>query len=1047
MFLTKFSLKRPIAAVVIAVTFVLFGLVSYTLMPVDLLPAINYPIITVVTIYPGAPPEQVDSNVSRHIETAVSGVEGVLSVETTSYNSASLVMVELGYEVSLDESKLKMQEQIDSILSDLPAEAETPIVEVVDIQGVPLISLSVSGDTSSADLSSFVDTNLIPHIERMEGIYKIETEGQLSEEISIQLNPYRMASHGISQSDVTYGLSMINTSIPLGETTYNGKTVSVVSDNVIETVDMLSTVPIKPLFGGESSVLLSDIATVEVAEQKNTVVSTLNSNPNVTVHIYKKSGTNSLDIANNIELAIDELNGESEVIDISVLDNQASFITISIGNVWTSLIVGGMLAVVILFLFLRSVKAAAIIGIAIPVCVVTTIGLMFAMGVPLNIISLGGLAIGVGMVVDNAIVVLESIYKVRDEGGYTAQEAAFEGTKQVLGAVIASTLTTIAVFLPVSFTTGFTKEVFSQLSMTIVLSLSASLLSAITVVPALSVALIPKSEGAIGRGLGYVFEIMERWYGKAVEFTLSVRLLVVLLALLIFGVSISLVFVIGMEFMPPMDQGMVNVNVETDSGTSIDSLRSMAYSIEEKIYTVPHVSSVSTTYGVLVDGSTGISMTCKLVPQDMRPYVTEVAGLMREATDNLEIDIEISEVKDIMNAMFGDLGSIGSPVAVEILADDEETLREATETVRGIVENTSGAINVSTTIDRSSEDVTVTVDARKAAALGLSPMTVSTSVRSAMEGSIPLSVLSDGKELDVRVKFDERYTDTLQTLKQLQLSTYLSLDTATLSPQNIMSVIGGVDTTSVGSVQDDIPLSAIADFSVSNALSTVTKKSGKNYAQVFAFVVDRAVGDVNTEIANEIATLSLPIGVEVSYGGQQSLFTESFEGLVIALMFSVVIVYVVMAVQFNSLLNPLIIMFSLPFAFTGSFIALYLGEQSLNVCSFIGIIMLVGIVVNNAIVLIDRILYLRGLGMPRDKAVVLAATSRMRPILMTALTTILGLVPLMLITGEGTELMRPMAFVVVGGMISSTFLSLVVIPSLYSLTARERKRYSGGVAS
>lgn len=1019
MFLTKISLKRPMAALIVTMSIIAFGLFAYIQMPVDLLPSMNFPTITVITIYPGATPEQVDSMVSKHIEEAVSNINGIKYVEATSQNSASVVICEFDYEVDLKETRQKMEDQIDSIVSKLPADAEKPMVSGVDVAGSPLITLSISGESSQEDVSQFAEKYVKNSIEKITGIAKVEIEGNIENEVTIFLNPNQMDTAGISSTDVTYGLQFMNNSIPLGETIHNDKNISIVSDNIIDTVELLETVPIKSLMGN-STALLSEFSRIEVTEKRDSSASTYNSNPNVNLYVYKKTGGNSLKLATLIENEVSRLNTNDLNMKIEVTDNQASFISTSLGNVWQSLIIGGILAIIVLCLFLKSFKTAMVIGISIPVSIIATIGLMYLVNTPLNIISLGGLAIGVGMVVDNAIVVLESIYKVREEGG-NIMNSALEGTRIIVGAVFASTLTTIAVFLPVGLTTGFTKEIFAQLSTTITFSLIASFLVAITVVPMLSTKLI--STGDKKNILDKFFIGLENGYEKVLSFTVKRKFLVTISAFLLFAISIGLVPMIGTEFLPPMDQGIVKISLTLESGLRLDDIQNEVYKLEDKLYQIPEIKTIQAAMGTRQDGSTGADLSCKLIPASERIDVNAVAQNVRNSLDTAypDMDIKVTPVNDLMNAMFGDLGSFGSPISVGVSANSLDELNQISDEVKKVITEIDGTANISSTQDIKINDIKVKVDNRKAAALGLNPLSVSSFVRTAIEGSSPISVTVDGKTMDVVVRFEERYVDSLTKIKQLQLKTYTNM-LATQDNNN------------------DVALSSIASFSNTDSQSVIRKKDGMYYGEITGITIGRPSGAVNKDISTALSNYSFPMNTEISYGGQQSLFAESFAGLMNALAFSIVIVYVVMAIQFNSLLNPFVIMMSLPFAFSGSLIILLLMGLTLNVVSFIGLIMLVGIVVNNAIVLIDRITYLREHGQSLHDAIVHAGSSRMRPILMTAMTTILGLLPLLLISGDGTELMKPMAAVVVGGMVTSTLLSLAVIPALYAIFNKERKK-------
>lgn len=1015
--LTRWSLKNPSAIAVFVLAVLSFGVFSYLKMPLNLMPNIEFPIVTVVTSMPGASSTQIEEQVSSEITKRLSTISGVTEMTASSVDSASIVAVSFDYGVSLDEASDLIEDKLVGIDTVLPNEANLPAVSKVDIATMPAVSIAISSPRELSELTEMVNDIVLPKLSKVEGVASTGSVGGQKKEVVIALDPDKAAKSGIS-SEMLAGIIMgYNKSIPLGQTTYKKEKISLRSENVLESVEDLKNMTIMQMTG--EKIKLSDVCDIDIQTAPQASVSRYNGNANVDVSVYKKSGANTLSVVADVKAEIDNLNNDNSGFKINVINDESKFILLSVNNVWSNLIVGGILAIFILILFLRSVKSALIVGSAIPLSIVAAICMMYAFGVPFNMVSIGGMAIGVGMVVDNAIVVSESIYRYRSDG-FTPKKAAFLGCKLVSGAIAASTITTVAVFFPIMFSQGLTKEIFTHLSLTIIFSLVASLVIAITVIPVLSVPIggankhRSKLFTKIDQGMGKFFDALERGYGKFVGVITNKKLLVIILSVVLFGSSLMLIPLIGTEFLPSTDQGQINIVVEVEGAKTLEDSGEKVDEIEKVLRQTPEIEKILTTIGNMQSSYQSttdpsiVNVSCFLsASADRDRGLAEVSQELRDNLAGVEgATFKVAEVSSLIDGMFSGAGGMSAPVSINVTADSQDTLNDVNQKIFDVVKDTEGVINTTSSIGKQSQEIVVTVSPQKALDYGLTSMQVSGMIRNAVAGIDAGVYVEDGKNYDMIIRYKEEFVHSINKIKKMQIPT----------PAGV-----------------PVQLSDIADVEVLYSPNTITKEGTQYKATVSAFVVGRDSGSVNKDILSSIDTLGLPKDVVITAGGEQSLMDESLSGLITALIFSICLVYVVLAIQFNSFKNPFIIMMSLPFAFSGSFLLLLAMKYTLNMTSMIGMIILVGIVVNNAIVLIDRINSLRLEGKPIQRAIVLAGQTRLRPILMTALTTILGLVPVALASGDGAEIMAPMAVAVIGGMITSTLLTLIIIPVLYAL--------------
>jgi HAE1 family hydrophobic/amphiphilic exporter-1 len=708
----------------------------------------------------------------------------------------------------------------------------------------------------------------------------------------------------------------------------------------------------------------------------------------------------------------------------------STFIQKTIDNVTGMAVMGGILAVAVLYLFLRNFRTTLIIGVAIPISVIATFTLIYFNGLTLNMVSLGGLALGVGMLVDNSIVVLENIFRYRQEG-YSRIDAAQEGSDEISMAVVASTLTTIAVFAPVVFVEGIATEVFREMALTVSFSLLASLVVALTFVPMLSSKYLRVANGGEKTAkVKYISSALDKWnigfdkfdrlYRRVLAWALGHRKTAIIGLVALFVVSLLSVALVGAEFFPAMDQGYVTVNVSLPRGTVLEETERVAYRIEDMLAAVPEMDDVFVVLGSGgMGGGTNTSSAIiygKLVDMGQRSRSTfEVADYLRQqAADIAGAEISVDSMS------MGGFSMGGSPVSIQIKGDDLAELSAIADDIKEIVASVEGTREASSSLDEGKPEARVMVDRKRASIYGLNASAIASAVQGSVDGQVATRYRMGGEEIDIKVALRDETAGDLHKL-------------------------GGIMIPSPAGLQ--VPLEEVADVVIGEGPSSINRVDQVRVISVSSGIFGRDLNSVMKDVKAGIDRYPLPQGYTIEYGGENQEMVEAFTSLAKALVMAIILVYMIMASQFESLVYPFIIMFSVPFALTGAVGGLVLTGRSLNVASFLGIIMLTGIVVNNAIVLVDYINTLRSRGTERNEAILKAGPVRLRPILMTTLTTVLGLIPMTLGLGEGAELQAPLATAVIGGLLFSTVLTLVVIPVMYTIVddmgIRMRRKFSG----
>lgn len=1014
--LSKVSIQRPVTTVMVVFIVILLGIVSIGRLPVDLLPSFELPYALVMTSYNGAGPQEIESLITKPLEATVGTVSNLKNITSTSSNGSSMIFVEFNDGTDMDVAMLNMREKIDMIKGFLPEDAEDPMVMALDPNMMPIMEIGISGNQDLVKLKQIVEDEITGKIERIEGVASVSVTGGKEKEIRITLLPDKLKGYNITPSTVAQSIAAENLNLPAGEVKQGNSSLTLRAVGEFNSIEEIRTLPIITSGG---VIYLKDIAEVEEVFKEMTSYAYINGKPSISLSIQKQSTANTVQVSKQINKVLDQLRTELKDIEITTIYDSAEFINSSIGNVASTAILGGILAVFILFIFLRNIRSTFIVGTAIPVSIITTFALMYFSGLTLNMVSLGGLALGVGMLVDNAIVVLENIYRHR-ENGASRIDAADEGTTEVGMAVLASTLTTIAVFLPIVFVEGIVAKMFREMALTVTYSLTASLAVAVTLVPMMASKILKVEKVDEIKRRKITTKIFDKWsavldridkvYRRVLNWTLHHRLKASLITIGVFiGTLLIPAFgLVGMEFFPASDEGNFTISITLPKGTVIEETFEVVEQVQARLEGIEEIQEVFVNIG---GGGSMISTGTS----SNRATLTVNIGSVKERKRSVdEIADEVRNlVSDIPGAEFSVTGSSsmmmgggGSPISIQIAGDDLEQLELIANDVVALVESVEGTREVTSSIEDGIPEAQITINRNKASLYGLNMATISSTLKTAVQGSVATKYKVDGTEIDVRMVYDTSKSEYLKDIKNITIT----------SPMGV-----------------NIPLSEVADISIKQSPTSISRDNQKRVVTVNSSLFGVDMNTAKMAIDQKLKNYPMPDGYSYEFAGEVEEMMESFASLGLALLLAILLVYMVLAAQFESFLHPFTIMFSVPLALTGAILALFVTGRTLSMPSFIGLIMLVGIVVNNAIVLIDYIIQLRQRGYDRTEAILEAGPTRLRPILMTTLTTVLGMIPMALGLGEGGETMSPLATSVIGGLSLSTILTLVVIPLNYTL--------------
>ncbi|MDQ0160521.1 efflux RND transporter permease subunit [Alkalibacillus salilacus] len=1007
--LVNTSIKRPVGVIMIVLAILAMGFISFRSLPVDLYPDIELPIAVVATSYDDAAPQEVEELVTKPVEDSVGTIEGVETLQAQSQQGSSMVMIQFSMDTDLDQAMLDVRESVDQVRGFLPDGANDPSVLRFDPQQMPVMWVGLTG-SDQATLNDLAENELEPLLSRQSGVGSVNIEGGQSEEVQVVLDDARLSQFGLTTQDVMESVQGANQSASLGVVDRGTQELQLRMPGDYGSIDEIRETLIQT---GEGDFLqLSDVATIERTTTDQNQRTLVNGDQAVVTNILKQTDANTVSVSDEVIASLDDVRSNlPEAVDVSVVFDTAEFIRQSIDSVFQNIIIGAAFAVMILLLFLKSFRATLVIGLSIPIAVITAFSLMYFSGETVNILTMGGLALGIGMMVDSSIVILEHIYTYR-ERGYPIKEAARLGASEIASAVVASTTTTLVVFLPIVFVEGIASEIFTPLALTVAFALIASLAASVTLIPMLSSKLLTKAVDQGGRRYWFdrFLDGVVSVYQKALRGVLRFRKTTIFGTLAIIIGSLLLVPQLGAAFIPEADQGQIEISVETPSGTNFDTTNEVVDRvnnvldqdqdvIESNFVTVGGGGGAAGGMGMGGSNNTASYMV-QLIPSGERDRTTQ--QVMQDWNDQTE---DIAGADITVNAMGASISG-GSPVQIQITGDDYDTLQQLGDQFINIISEVDGVHNPTTSAEESRPEMQITLNDNVASEYGLTQQQVMGQLQSEMMGQVATQYRSGGEELDVRIMTPEDSRDSIEDIRNMSLQ----------APTGAQ-----------------LTLQEIAELEQVQGPTTLTRQNQERQINVTSDVVDRDLGSVTSDIQAELSNLEMPDGYDYSMGGEAQDMQDAFGDLAVALIFSIFLVYAVMAVQFENFLHPFTIMFSLPATVVGIIGGLFITGLPFSIPAFIGVIMLAGIVVNNAIVLVDYINILREKGKERFEAVLEAGANRLRPILMTTLTTVLGMIPLSIGLGQGAEAQQPLAVVIIFGLTVSMLFTLLLIPVVYTL--------------
>jgi len=1016
MSLPRFSVRRPVLTTMVTLIVVLLGAVSLSRLHIDLLPDIELPTLSVRTGFEGASPEVMERNVTQIIEEILATVPGVEELSSSSTEGRSNVRVRFVWGTDLDAAAADVRSRLEDELSELPEDVDRPQIRKFDVNSFPVVLLGISSDVDPVELTRLANDEIRYRFGRVPGVAQVDLWGGYNREIRVELDPERVKALGLATEAITTALRNANLDLPAGKIERDRYEITLRAPAQFRTVDEVRETVITKRGGAD--VTVGQVARVVDTHELLTEIERINGRRGIRVAIRKQDGANTVEVSRAILDEIDRVNASFPQLHIVPVINQGNFIQRSITNVTSSVLYGGGLAILVLLFFLRSLRSTLVISLAIPISVIATFALAYFGGLTLNLMTLGGLALGVGMMVDSSIVVLENIYRRRDEHGEDAERAAVEGAREVGPAIVASTLTTLVIFLPLIFVSGVTGLLFRELAYVIVFALMCSLAISLSLVPMLASKLLrrpghARDDGGVIARLAAAaerrFNALDEGYRALLQRVLRRRWTTVFTAAGLLGGSLLLFPYLGSELLPPSDEGEVRITGEMEPGTRLGVVERQTRKVERIVFpAVPEVVSSSVS---VEDGEGQIRMSLRPVGERERSNTAIAADLRRRLEGQIpgmDIRVRAPQGQFLLNRL---LGSGEEGIDIEVRGFDLDTLDLLAQRAADAAREVPGVTDVDITREAGVPQQELLIDRAKIGDLGLDVRAVTRLVQTAVAGSDAGEFQVDGESFRIFVQLADVRSRSLDEVLDLTLTTGSGEPVAL---RNVVSVVP------------------------SRAPVQIQRKDQQRIATVTANVAGRPMGSVAADVQARLDAIPRPVGFDLVVGGNFEEQQDAFAELMVSLALAILLVYMVLASQYESFRDPLVVMLSVPVAAVGVVLTLFLTDTTLNLQSYIGCIMLGGIVVNNAILLVDQAGQLRAGGASVRDAIAEAGRRRLRPILMTTATTILGLLPLALGIGEGADAQAPLARAVVGGLAGSTLITLVLIPAVYSLFHPER---------
>jgi HAE1 family hydrophobic/amphiphilic exporter-1 len=1030
--ITDISVQRPITIIMLYIGIIVVAIVSYVKIPLDLFPDIEFPVAVVFTEYPNVGPKEIESTVTRPLEEALSSVNNVDTITSTSKEGLSMIMVKFTWGTDMGLAVSDMRERIDIRKSFLPSDVKNPVVLKFDISMMPVVMLSVTGPKDLAYVKKYAEDNLKSLFEQTDGVASAYVSGGQSYEVKVELIKNRIDAYKLTIDQIIQLLAAENLNIAGGDVKTPYMKYTLRTQGEFKSLDDIRNVVVTVKNG--TPIYVRDIARVYLAPADVKEIVRLNGENGVILRVQKQSDKNTVIVARNILKKVEEVRKTlPKGMDIQPFYNAAEFIELSISNMIENAVEGALIAILVVLVILRNLRAALIMGLSIPISIITSFVLMYFFDLSLNMMSMGGLAIGVGMLIDNSIVVLENIFRYREKGA-RPNEASKLGTDEMGAAITASTLTNLVVFVPFLFSQGLAVQLFKDMALTITFSMLSSLVVALTLVPMLTAKFIPRIEHTYTGKLSFLqplfdkseqyFLRLENFYGKVINWALDHPKRVIRYVAISFVIGLILIPIAGMEFMPEYDDAQLTVVAKLPVGTNLETTESIMKMIEKRTLDVLKkeeykVVSVRAGYGEGFTAAFGetTDYTGKIEmrltqPSKRKRSKDQIRQALREAFKGMPgVTFNFSLQGDTGSRI---LGMGGAAISIEVYGYDFDKSTQYVQDIRNAIKNIPGLKDIDISREEGLPEKVIVVNREKASKMGVNAYQIANLINNNVAGYVATRYRIEGDEYDINVRLREADRETIEHIKSIEINT---------------------------PVGKRVPVGNLIDIVTKSGPSTIERKKQERVVYLNCKAEGRALSAVVADINKAIAQIPKPSNFDVVIGGAYQDMQDTFQDLLLVLIVAIVLTYVIMAAQFESMLRPFIVMFSVPTVIFGVSVFLFLTGTTFNVITFLGVIMLVGIVVNNAIVLVDYTDILRKRGYGIREALVEAGTKRLRPIMMTTLTTILSLIPMALGTGEGSELSAPLGRAVMGGMSTGFIFTLVFIPVVYMIFETIRERY------
>ena len=1010
--LTRLALRRPVSTVIVIAAIVIFGFMSIFQMNMQLSPDMEMPMFLVYTQYLGVAPEDIDELVTQPVEETGAKLKGIKNIESISYENLSMVMFQYDYGTDMDDAYMDLLEALNAKQNELPKDCGKPYIIELNMNQIPSVVISASTD-GDADVLNYVNDKVVPELEKLADVAEVKVSGGEEAYISVTLDQQKMNQYGVTMSDVVTYINAADFTMPVGTAYYGRSSMNVSISAEYNTINQLLAIPVTTKKGGV--IQLSDVADISQKYKDSGSLSRYNGLNNVTINISKRQRAGDVAVAKAVRNTISKLAKESEGVNFEIISDQSEGVKSSLKSVAETLILGMALSMLILFLFFGDLKGSFIVGCSMPVSVLLTIILMNFMEFSLNVVTMGGMVIGVGMMVDNSIVVLESCFRMRDRD-LDFRESALEGTKYVMNSIIASTATTVVVFLPIALTKGLTGQIFKPLGFTIVFSLLASLFSAITLVPLFFSKYKPveKKTSPVTKLVNAISNVYSEFlkrvlHHKAIAFIIAIALLV--------GSGFAATN-LHTELIPASDSGHIQISINGRPGLKIEEYDRFITEIESMVAAEANVEK----YSLSASAQDASGSVDAYLLKDRTRETSEIAEEWRLSLVNTTgFDVSVSEISDTGIGGMSASDMSNDDITITLSGSKRDDLKDASNQVEQMMKTVPGIISTTSTANGSGSKAKIVIDPIKAAAVGFTPAIVASNVNMALSGVETIDIINNRKEYKVTVEYPKGTYEKVTDLNQLTM----------ISPVGKTVVLGD-----------------ISEIVYTDSPQQIERSNSRYSVTISATPTKSAKYTAEDEIEANVKQMVFPGDCAESTSISDEMMTEELTTLGMAILVSFLLVLMLMAMQFESIKFSMMVMWCVPFSLVGSIGLMLLTQVTVSMVAMMGILMLIGTVVNNGILYVDTTNQMRET-MSREKALVEAGRIRLRPILMTSLTTILAMVPMSVGLGEGTEMMQSMGIVIIGGYVASTFLTLLLLPVFYVLMDNigSKKRNKKGVES